>query len=257
MTIEERFEETKGSIAKLLAELSPYDFTNTKAEGYDAKLYLIDEAIDKELIYLRSRLEAYHSSSKEAKTYGFDKLVKHFNPAMPVSRFGVYAQRKWEQVSDPEKVRKRLDARFAIYKNVEKKRLEERIAKGSYSEQETDSIRRELDASITEAAKRLEEVRDGFDSLDVRISARGDRYGTISFRNPEQKQFTRHISKEMPNALYYVASKERPDNELARYLSDAQNVFGDVYSAPLTPERVERRLKAALKEKQKKSKVKG
>lgn len=257
MTIEERFERTKGAIASLLAALVPYDFTNTKAEGYDAKLYLIDEAVDKELIYLRSQLEAYHGSDKEAKTYAFDKLIKHFNPAMPVSRFGVYAQRKWEQVSDPEKVRMRLDARFAIYRNVEHKHLEDIIAKGEYSEQEQRSMRHALDVRIIEAGERLEEVRDAFDTLDVRISARGDRYGTISFRTPEQKQYSRHVSKEMPNALYYVVAKERPDNELAHYLDDAQNVFGDVYSAPLTPERQERRRKAALKQKQKDEKAKG
>ncbi|MEA3373707.1 MAG: hypothetical protein U9Q62_08470 [Campylobacterota bacterium] len=249
-----QFAGTRTKVLELLAPLKPVDFRGTKAEGIEGKLYLVDTSIDKELIYLRSVLESHYASEKDSKQFAFSKIVKHYNPAKPVSRFGLYRQHKWRQISDPEKVRPKLKSELSIFKNIQRNNLEEHIKLFNYSEDEVRELRSSLEKSFLEKEEALEYIEEHFDTLDVRISAHANDkliYGTISFRTHDQKQYSRHISKELPNVLYYIAQEERPDNELSEYLKEATHAYGEVYYAPLTEKRIERRRIAEKKAKKK------
>lgn len=179
------------------------------------------------------------------KKFGISTLLKYLNKEHPAHYYKLYKKELWEQVNDQDKVKDRLDGKFAKWKYTMKKRTLEKLnAKGVDSTTKA-KIEADMSKEIAVAEKELEYIKENFDSLDVRISEYEHRrvYTGIAVSltlPPEIKKLKGKekiesvlrmtLRKDVANILWYrELSEDAKLNELQRYLKYAKHAFGDVY----------------------------
>ncbi len=230
-----KFQALHESIKKevlLLLRSYEYKLIETDEALEPSQLFEADRELNEKLNALQRSLETEFNDDEAAlKRYGFHKIVKFFNPAAPASFYHIQIEKKWKQVNDPDKVLQRLDEELSVWSNAYRKHAYKELE----DNKETDEVfikeqKAIIDTKIKEAAKECKRIKDNFEEFsDVRICSKGraHNYGTVHY-TVEDKKYKKHLSSKLPNVIYYKA-QYRSNNKLDEFLSEAENVFGDVW----------------------------
>lgn len=224
-------ESIKQEVLKLL-ESYEYKTIDTDEELAPSKLYEADKALNDKLNFLQLKLELEFGDNESAlKRYGFHRIVKFINPGAPASFYHVQIEKKWKQVNDPQKVIQRLDEELAVWSNTYRKHAYEELEANREADevfiQEQKAL---IDSKIRDAAKECKRIKDNFEEFrDVRICSkyRAHNYGTLHY-TIEDKKYKKHLSSKLASVIYYK-TQYRANNKLDEFLSEATNVFGDVW----------------------------
>lgn len=229
---QELHDAIKKEVLLLLSSYSPQKI-NTDEKLDPSLLYEADKTLNDKLTFLKLKLELEFNEDEAAlKKYGFNRIVKFFNPNTIAKQYHIHIEKKWKQVNDPIKVEQRLEEELAVWSNSYKlhafKELQELEGASEAFIKEQKAL---VEANIKQASLECRKIKDNFSNYsDVRICSkhRAHDYGTIHF-TIDTKKFKKHLSSKMPNVIYYVKPEFRSNNKLDEFLSEATNVFGDVW----------------------------
>ncbi len=230
-----KFQTLHESIKKeVLFLLQSYEYKSIETDEAlePSQLFEADRELNEKLNYLQHSLEMeFNDDEASLKRYGFHKIVKFFNPGSPASFYHIQIEKKWKQVNDPDKVFKRLDEELSVWSNSYRlhayKELEANKEADEVFIKEQKAL---IESKIKKSAKECKRIKDNFEEFsDVRICSKGraHNYGTIHY-TIEGKKYKKHLSSKLPNVIYYKMQR-RSNNKLDEFLSEAKNVFGDVY----------------------------
>lgn len=226
-------ESIKEEVLLLLSSYTP-QVIKTDEDLEPALLYEANKSLNDKLTFLKLKLELPFEEDEAAiKKYGFNKIVKFVNPTTVAKQYHIHIEKKWKQVNDPIKVELRLEEEYAVWANSYKLHAYEELNK---AESATEVFIKEqkalVEARIKEAKLECKKIKDNFSNYsDVRICSkhRANDYGTIHFTLMDGKKYKNHLSIKMPNVIYYQKPAFRSNNKLDEFLSEAVNVFGDVW----------------------------
>ena len=226
-------ESIKEEVLLLLSSYIP-QVINTDKELEPALLYEANKLLNDKLTFLKLKLELPFEEDEAAiKKYGFNKIVKFVNPGNAAKQYHIHIEKKWKQVNDPIKVELRLEEELAVWANSYKLHSFQELDKASGATEVFIKEQKALvEARIKEAKLECKKIKDNFSNYsDVRICSkhRAHDYGTIHFTLDNGKKFKNHLSIKMPNVIYYEKPAFRSNNKLDEFLSEAVNVFGDVW----------------------------
>jgi len=199
-----------------------------------ALLYEANKSLNDKLTFLKLKLELQFEDDEAAvRKYGFNKIVKFINPGNVAKQYHIHIEKKWKQVNDPLKVELRLEEELAVWINSYKLHAFEELEKASDATEVFIKEQKALVAARIEIAKlECTKIKNNFnDYTDIRICSkhRAHNYGTIHFTLKNNQKFKKHLSIKMPNVIYYEKPEYRSNNKLDEFLSEATNVFGDVW----------------------------
>ena len=215
-------------------------------KNLDAYIVICDDKCIKQINTLEKRLNIeYGFDEVMIKSFGITSLLKYLNTEFHAHYYKLYKKELWEQVNDQDKVRDRLDGKFAKWKNTMKKRTLEKLSAKGVDSATKAKVESDMNKEITEAKKELEYIKDNFDSLNVRISEYEHRRAytgiTVSLTLPSELKKLKGknkiesvlrmtLRKDVANILWYKELNEDDKlNELQRFLKYAKHAFGDVY----------------------------
>lgn len=224
-------ESIKKEVILLLHSYQP-EMIETDEALEPSQLFEADRALNNKLSDLQRSLEIEFIDDEAAlKRYGFHRIIKFFNPGAPASFYHIQIEKKWKQVNDPQKVIQRLDEELAVWSNSYRKHsYEELEAIEGADEVFIQEQKALVDNKIKKASTECKRIKENFEEYrDVRICSkqRAHNYGTIHY-TIENKKYKKHLSSKLPNIIYYKA-QYRSNNKLDEFLSEATNVFGDVW----------------------------
>ena len=226
-------ESIKEEVLLLLSSYTPQSI-KTDNDLEPALLYEANKLLNDKLTFLKLKLELQFEDNEIAiKKYGFNKIVKFINPDNVAKQYHIHIEKKWKQINDPIKVQHRLEEELAVWANSYKLHSFEELDK---AENATEVFIREqkalIEARIKEAKLECTKIKNNFsDYSDIRICSkyRAHDYGTIHFTLNNNQKYKKHLSIKMPNVIYYIKPELRSNNKLDKFLSEATNVFGDVW----------------------------
>ncbi len=224
-------ETTKREVIQLLNSYQA-EIIETDEALEPSQLFIADRDLNNKLSALQRSLEIEFNDDEVAlKRYGFHRIVKFYNPDTPASFYHIQIEKKWTQVNDPDKVFKRLDEELAVWSNSYRKHAYEELEANKEADEVFIKEQKALvDTKILKATKECKRIKDNFEEFsDVRICSkqRAHNYGTIHY-TIEDKKYKKHLSSKLPNIIYYK-TQYRSNNKLDEFLSEAKNVFGDVW----------------------------
>ncbi len=224
-------EATKREVMQLLNSYE-VEIIETDEALEPSQLFEADRELNNKLNGLRHSLEIeFNDDEAVLKRYGFHRIVKFFNPSSPASFYHIQIEKKWKQVNDPDKVLQRLDEELSVWSNSYRLHAYKELEANKEADEAFITEQKVfIDTRIKEAAKECKKIKENFEEFsDVRICSkhRAHNYGTIHYTIVEKK-FKKHLSSKLPNVIYYKTQR-RSNNKLDKFLSEAKNVFGDVW----------------------------
>ena len=216
--------------------LSSYTSQSIKTDDdlEPALLYEANKSLNDKLTFLKLKLELPFEDDEAAiRKYGFNKIVKFVNPGNAAKQYHIHIEKKWKQVNDPLKVQLRLEEELAVWANSYRLHSFEELDKTTNATEVFIKEQKALvEARIKEAKLQCIKIKNNFnDYTDIRICSkhRAHDYGTIHFTLNDNQKYKKHLSIKMPNIIYYIKPEFRSNNKLDEFLSEATNVFGDVW----------------------------
>ena len=221
---------------EVLLLLSSYTSQSIKTDDdlEPALLYEANKSLNDKLTFLKLKLELQFEDDEAAiRKYGFNKIVKFVNPGVVAKQYHIHIEKKWKQVNDPLKVQLRLEEELAVWANSYRLHSFEELDKATNATEVFIKEQKALvEARIKEAKLQCSKIKNNFnDYTDVRICSkhRAHDYGTIHFTLNNNQKYKKHLSIKMPNVIYYIKPEFRSNNKLDEFLSEATNLFGDVW----------------------------
>lgn len=234
------YEDVKRGIDELLSGVARVSLKEEDPLLVDELLLCDTECYDQLKIFEKRLRIEYGDDEEILKQFGISTIVKFINYNDPTSYYKLYKKFTWEQVNDRDKVRERLDAKFAKWKNKYKKNTLDALQKKNAKPDAISKVMDDIAREVNEASRELEYIKANFEELDVRISDYENRnaYTTVTYsfyatgkKNKPIKKFNRvTLRREIYNALWYEPEKEEcSDSELLKYLKSAKRAFDCVY----------------------------
>lgn len=204
---------------------------------FDSVLYLGDEVFLSQLLQIKSLMMEVFESERERKYFSFDKIIKIHNPSSYAIYFKLMHKTSYKMIRDEEKVMEKLPALFDIWKNKERRTLENLFEQYEYTHEEQSRLKEALENKIKEATIRLDEVMRNFEMYEPCITTYRNRkvYPYIYFQDSNGKFVATQLYTLAPNMLYYHEEGKplaRKDATTEAYLNQAENVFGDFFVKP-------------------------
>lgn len=209
--------------------------TSCKREEYQgAHIYLLDKKVLDEVLFLEAGVRGIVMEKKglDIKTKDpFYPFAKILNPKYPAFKHSYYLAHRHKEIFNRTKIKDAIDGEINIWKNSERKALEERIAdtETPISKVDADKMRKELEMQISIDEQTIEELKNNFEEYDVVITSFEQKkyYPSIYFTldtssdyegdDPEKKRKyykkkDAHLRKDVPNLLWF--KDDRPFSEL-------------------------------------------
>ncbi len=244
------YEDVKRDLVELLQHYPKKSLIKENPK-LDAELYICDDiAIENVKVFEKRLNMEYGYDEKLIKKFGISSLVKLLNTDYPAHYYKMYSKENWEQVNEQEKVKQRLDQKYQKWANAMKKRTLDKLKAKGIDNTIKMKIEDAMKQEILEAKKKLEYIKENFDSLDVRISEYEHRrlYTGIAIsltlprtvRSPHAKKkvesiLRKTLRKGVANILWFKEQCEDDKlSELQLYLKYATHAFGDVYYSELS-----------------------
>lgn len=221
--VEELFEETKRDVTSILKQLKSLEIGGSV-------LYFAQKEQIILLVGLKTQLEGAFERTTDERNYKFEKIAKILNPVRAATNYSVGIRGRHRQINDSEKVREKIAAEFAIWKNKTRKDAREYAALHSLDDSAHAALEAEITRRIAEGEAQFAFIDAHFDELDVRIVGyeHEKSYPYIDYSVDGKKHQT-HLSITVPNVLYLNLGTFRNDMEVAQFVKEAVHAFGDVY----------------------------
>jgi len=237
--------------AKLAEIISPC----VKKEYEGATIYLLGEKALNEVLFLEAGVRGMAMEKGEIKSKNKDPFyhfAKILNPKYPAFKYNFYLAHKHKEIFDRNKIREAIPAEIEIWKNTERKHLEEKIAgiKPPISQEDADKMREALENSISIDLQTVEHLMENFDEYDVVITSYEQKkyYPCIYFTldtssdyegdDPEEKikyykKQNAHLRKDVPNLLWFkddrTFSELRANDKISRIIKTYTRLCGTIY----------------------------
>jgi len=242
----EILKESAAAVHAILERIEPEIH---QTEGIDpALLYRVDANTMHQLVQIGIAHDAkIEEAAKEddsrgigrsdpLKRFDFTHVVKLINPEQSVGTYSVHEEVRYKSVSDPAKVRARLEEEFSVWANAYRAHAAANSESGDRLE-----VLKKVDGNIANADTKLRRIIKNFDDYEVRIisKARANRYSTLSYtlvnEGGKRASQSRHLAIKTPNVIWFEPLRYRPNDtttEFMRKAIDSENVFGDIYFLP-------------------------
>lgn len=234
--LKDTFDTVKKEANAILSRYKHLDIdvtTPSDKEPKIGKLYFVDNEGMLQLIGLKTQLEGEFSFKKDSKRYGFDLIAKLLNPGKPAQHYYAGVKGRHRQINDSVKVRKNIEGEYAIWKNTTRKQYAEEAMLHGYTGDKLAEHENDLTKRFIEAEAHFQRIMADFDNLEVKIVGYENEklYPYISF-TVNKKLNHKHLSIRVPSALLYESVTYRSDMNVAEFVKNATNAFGDVYYIP-------------------------
>ncbi|HID93225.1 MAG TPA: hypothetical protein EYP60_03915 [bacterium (Candidatus Stahlbacteria)] len=225
---------------KIKEVLSAYD----RVEYGGCDIYIVDKKGLDEIKLLEFSLKGMEELPKEQEVTKKRKkgplfeYAKLLNPDYPAFKYNFFMKHTPLEIFDRKKIFDRIPREFSVWKNIQIKRLNERIEKSDppLSEAEVEKLKRELDDIISIEEQNIKDITDNFDEYHVIITSHAkqnyypsaylieDLVFDIKDTKKEQKKKHRsrnvHLRKHVPNILWFCDRRKyvdlRPNDKVGR-----------------------------------------
>lgn len=229
--------EYNALIAQKIKEvLSAYE----RVEYEESEIYIVDKKGLDEVKILELSLKGMEDAPKEEavtkkrKKGPLFEYAKLLNPDYPAFKYSFFMKHTPLEIFDREKILERIPREFSVWKNIEIKRLDERIEQSNPPLSETDAgkLRRELADAIAIEEQNIKGIMDNFDEYHIVITSHARQnyypsvylmenlnYGTED-EKPKHRSRNAHLRKHVPNILWFHDDRKytdlRPNDKVGR-----------------------------------------
>lgn len=218
-------------------------------------IYLLNKKTLDEVLFLEAgvRGTALEKEKTDTKTKDpFYPFAKILNPKYPAFKYSFYLAHKHKEIFDRSKIKDAVPGEIEIWKNSERKKLEEKIAETEppMSQIDADNLRRELEDNISIDEQTIKKLMEDFEEYDVVITSFEQKkyYPSIYFTldtsadyegddaNERQKYYKKqdtHLRKDVPNLLWFKDdrpfSELRANDKISRIIKTHTRCCGTIY----------------------------
>lgn len=169
----------------------------------------------------------------------FFQFAKILNKDFPAIAYKTFMKHKYKNVTDPEKVKHRIEKEYEITTNELRKHNRNFLAENA--NEIDDNLRQKI---IDEESTKLEEAKrtrdyliSNFHNLDIRITTfkENDEYPHIKFLDVAEEETRDYLRTEVPNILYahknifILQPGYRKDAKHIRFVLEAEHAFGEIF----------------------------
>lgn len=211
-----------------------------KYEG--STIYLIDDLRFLNLKHFKKSAEILNSTAvkyKKKKDPFFDYAKILNDSEFPIIAYKTFLKHKYINVSDPKKVKDRIEVEYCISKNDKEKFYRDLLNENK--DFIDDEFIKRIENEKEEALKKIDTMKtfinDNYDSLDIRITTFKDNklYPHIKMIDAIGKESIDFLRAEVPNFMYVhknlfiLQPGYRKDAKHIKFVLEAEHAFGEVY----------------------------
>ncbi len=205
--------------------------------GHIHILYIVDPESMKKIVKMKEKFGRLLQSEglKPPRKDPYFYVAKLLNPKPEdlAIAYQITQTKKYVLVRDKESIKRELDKRFEIWKNVKNKEAKE-YCKEINDTKKCEEFKQKIAMQIEEGRKRYEYLKQNIHKLDVMWTTypRAKEHLAINIkREPGKPYASIYLRESVPNILQYEPReiKSRSDKEVDKFLQEAINAFGDFY----------------------------
>jgi len=206
--------EIEASLRALLSSLTPIDAKKEAhiedTEEYAVSLYLVNEEIFKEILYLDQRVRSYFTDEKKPPKDPFRNFAKIIG-SEKIYKYSIKAKHIYKDVIDREKILESIPATLNAYKASETERITTLMEKEEWSEESRRKALKELEERFVNEERALDELQKHWEEYDVVMSNYEARhiYPVLYYTTTEGKSTHTMLRRDIPNIILYEEDKER------------------------------------------------
>ena len=177
-----------------------------------------------------------NSAVGQIEKEGLKNVIKLFNKSSACYKYSLSMKHKYQNISDPEKVKERLLGTFETSARTKQKLFEKNLeTTDAYSESEITQKRNELGAHITEKRNEINEIFENFDDYNIVITNFIDNltYPYLYYTTADGKSQGENLRVSVPNVLWFDEDAEkglnRSDAKMLEVVSTYTNVLDRIF----------------------------
>ena len=225
-----RFSESYSRIYEIISKLPKRLFL-------ESELYFANEDVIKSLLGIKDEFESLISTETQRRKLKFNSIVKIINTEAPSFSYEVSYKSKYQYVSKKESIEKYLPAHYEITKNKLVKDHEELLATHKFSSSKKEILARKLEAELKKIDDEFTYIMEHLEDEDFDVKIVSYEKSTIypeikyslSSNNAKSKTQHIHLSKEVPNVLWYEPMHVKKSSTIEDILENYSHPFGNVY----------------------------
>jgi hypothetical protein len=206
--------EIEESLRAILSPLAPIDAKKEahieNTEAYTVSLYLVNEEIFKEILYLDQRVRSYFTDEKKPPKDPFRNFAKIIG-SEKIYKYSIKAKHIYKDVIDRDKILEAIPATLNAYKAAETERLTTLMEKEEWSDESRRKAFKELEERFINEERALDELQKHWEEYDVVMSNYEARhiYPVLYYTTTKGKSTHTMLRRDIPNIVLYEEDKER------------------------------------------------
>lgn len=228
-------EELKNELSRIIERA----FIKLTYEG--SKIYFLEELEYLKILNLRESSKLLNNSltSYQKTNDPFFSFGKILNSNEPIIAYKTFLKHKYVNITDPEKVKDRIEKEYEIVKNETVQFYRELKAEndGIFDSKKLESLKIEESGKLEYLINKKKFLLEHFNYLDIRITTFKDNkiYPHIKMIDIEGNESIEFLRDEVPNILYahknifILKPGYRKDAKHIKFVLEAEHAFGEIY----------------------------